>query len=153
MKELKEKSIQLKCKKLYLGDPCYALSDSDYNNICCGAEINVVPGLGICCPNGYGDIEMADNNGRCFSFDSGQFAVLNIYRCNLEPPKNASDFSKAFYENLNENIIEVLSGSATVIMSHDGEGIQVVIMDDESDKIIYSSYITPEINDDNGDED
>ena len=133
--------ITLNTNKVYIGDPCYVIKDNKvYDEICADGSGTVVNGLGVCVSNGHGDIEMSDNEGNVFSFDSGQLAILDANRCDLKVPKDASFFTRLFIDSL--LTIDVPSGVAIVSLEKDDDTIVATVKDEQSGDLLYNSCIT-----------
>ena len=134
------KEIILHTNKVYIGDPCYVLKGKEYDGLEADNDVVSVPGLGVCVSNGHGDIEMSDNEGNVFSFDSGQLAILDANRCDLKVPKDASFFTRLFIDSL--LTIDVPSGVAIVSLEKDDDTIVATVKDEQSGDLLYNSCIT-----------
>lgn len=133
--------LTLHTNKVYIGDPCHVIKDNKvYDEICADGSGTVVNGLGVCVSNGHGDIEMSDNEGNVFSFDSGQLAILDANRCDLKVPKDASFFTRLFIDSL--LTIDVPSGVAIVSLEKDDDTIVATVKDEQSGDLLYNSCIT-----------
>ena len=133
--------LTLHTNKVYIGDPCHVIKDNKvYDEICADGSGTVVNGLGVCVSNGHGDIEMSDNEGNVFSFDSGQLAILDANRCDLKVPKDASFFTRLFIDSL--LTIDVPSGVAIVSLEKDDDTIVATVKDGQSGDMLYNSCIT-----------
>ncbi len=132
--------LTLHTNKVYIGDPCYVLKGKEYDNLVADNDVVSVPEYGVCVHNGYGDIEMSDNEGYIFNFDSGQLAILDANRCDLKVPKNASFFQRLFIDGL--LTIDVPSGIAIVSLEKDDDTIVATVKDGQSGDMLYNSCIT-----------
>lgn len=135
-----EKTLVLKCNKLYIGDPCFVLKGDEYERLTGDAYGNAAEGLGISMPNGEGDIPFEDEEGWWFNFESGQLAIIDASKCNLEMPENPSFFEQLYRDSL--LVIDVPSGSASIEMNNDGDILTVKVTDTETDEELYYSDIT-----------
>lgn len=132
--------LTLNTNRVYIGDPCYVLKGKEYDSLEADNDVVSVPGLGVCIHNGYGDIEMSDNEGYVFSFDSGQLAILDANRCDLKVPKNASFFERLFIDGL--LTIDVPSGVAIVSLDKDDDTIVAIVKDGQFGDMLYNSCIS-----------
>lgn len=133
--------LTLHTNKVYIGDPCHVIKDNKvYDEICADGSGTAVDELGVCVSNGHGDIEMSDNEGNVFSFDSGQLAILDANCCDLKVPKDASFFTRLFIDSL--LTIDVPSGIAIVSLEKDDDTIVATVKDEQSGDLLYNSCIT-----------